>query len=160
LNAAHLVPPLGGTLGRGISPVRLRRPDQAGAQACPQTLSQGRFVYLADRACARAERGLKGHRNPRSYDEALRDLQKLLIPAYERLLFDLHGLAPPPSEAVAYRRLLATLNNEDLVIHHTVDALDQIQRQRVRTGLRRLRVLDRRVAVRAKRVGLKTCGKK
>jgi hypothetical protein len=126
----------------------------------PETLSQGRFVYLADRACARAERGLKGHRNPRSYDEALRDLQKLLIPAYERLLFDLHGLAPPPSEAVAYRRLLATLNNEDLVIHHTVDALGQLQRQRVKTGLRRLGVLDRRVAVRAKRVGLKTCGKK
>jgi hypothetical protein len=124
------------------------------------TLSQGRFVYLANKACAHAERRLKGHRKPRSYEEALNDLQKYFIPAYERLLFDLHGLTPPSAETVGYRRLLASLNDEDLVIHNTVQALDELQRLRVKAGLHRLHILDRRVAARAEKVGLKTCGKK
>jgi elongation factor P len=55
--------------------------------------------------------------------------------------------------------LLASLNDEDLVIHNTVQALDELQRLRVKAGLHRLHILDRRVAARAEKVGLKTCVK-
>jgi hypothetical protein len=123
------------------------------------TLSQGRFVYLANKACAHAERRLKGHRKPRSYEEALIDLQKYFIPAYERLLFDLHGLTPPRPKQSAIDAC-SPASTTRTSSSTTVQALDELQRLRVKAGLHRLHILDRRVAARAEKVGLKTCGKK
>jgi hypothetical protein len=43
---------------------------------------------------------------------------KVFMPATDRLVFDLRALSAPPSDAVAYQRMLATANYTDLVLHH------------------------------------------
>jgi hypothetical protein len=124
----------------------------------PPTLTQGRFVYLGNRACRRFVRRVTGIPKPKSSPEAARaDVEKIFFPAYEHLLFTLRGLAPPPSEAVAYRRLLATFNYEDLVLHHFLQAAEAAQVQRVKTLERRLRRIGRHIDARAAKVGLTTC---
>lgn len=122
-----------------------------------KTLTHGRLVYLADRACRHEKRHIPVFKPGTSPAEAERKLHKVLLPTYDHLLFNLHGLAPPPADAVAYRRMLATLNDSDLIIHHAVDAVDALQRQRVRSLVRRLDFLGRRLNNRAAKLGLHTC---
>jgi hypothetical protein len=125
----------------------------------PETLSQGRLVYLADRACRRFERRVDRPRPGKGYEAALANLQDVLMPAYDRLLFELRGLAPPPPDAVAYRRMLATFNDTDLVLHNFFQAVDEVQIKRLETLQARLDRLGRRLNARATKVGLKTCAK-
>jgi len=125
----------------------------------PKTLTHGRLVYLANRACERAVLRLKRHRPARGYLPAIAYLQHVFLPENDRLLFELRALTPPPSDAVAYRRLLATFNYEDLVVHHFFQAADEVQRQRTKSLLHRLKRVDRRLNSRAAQLGLKTCAK-
>ena len=124
----------------------------------PPTLTQGRFVYLGNQACRRFVRRVT-RIPPKNPVAARAYVQKTFFPAYEHLVFTLRGLAPPPSEAVAYRRLLATFNYEDLVLHHFLQAAEETQRQRVKTLERRLRRIGRHIDARSARVGLTTCAK-
>jgi hypothetical protein len=134
------------------------------------TLTQSRFVYLADRACRRFARRVKRHRLlPESglsleqkYVRYLGDLAFLrhtFMPANDRLVFELRALTPPPYQAVHYRRLLATLNYEDLVVHNFFQAADEAQIRRLQTLDRRIRRIGRQLDARAAKVGPKTCGK-
>jgi hypothetical protein len=130
------------------------------------TLTHGRLVYLANRACRRFVRRVKRHKprivpgEPRqNYEAILADFQHVYLPATDKLLFDLHGLAPSPADADHYRLMLATLNDEDLVIHNFFQAIDEIQLQRAKTLVRRVDRLGKRLDARAAKVGLKSCGK-
>jgi hypothetical protein len=125
----------------------------------PETLSHGRLVYLGDRACRRFERRVDRRRPGKGYEAALANLQHVLMPAYDKLLFELRGLAPPPPDAVAYRRMLATFNDADLVLHNFFQAADEVQIKRVKTLQARLDRLGRRLNARVAKVGLRTCAK-
>ena len=127
-------------------------------QPAPKTLSHGRLVYLADRACRRFERRAKQHQPGKNYEAFLAYFQRSL-PLFDRLLFELRGLAPPPADAAAYRRMLASINNADLVLHHFFQAADELQRERAKTLARRLDRVGKRINARAAKVGLKTCAK-
>jgi hypothetical protein len=124
----------------------------------PKTLSHGRFVYLADRACARDIRRARALKHPTSAAMVSRELH-FAIRSGEHLIFVLRGLAPPPSEAADFRRLLAAENGEDLVATHLAEAFDGGQVQRVRTLVRKLRILGRRVHSRSAKLGLHACAK-
>ncbi len=124
-----------------------------------KTLTHGRLVYLADRTCARTDRRVARHKQPKGYESFLTFLQHVVMPEYDRQLFELRALAPPPSDVVAYRRMLATFNEEDLVIDNFFQAADQLQLRRAKSLARRLDRLDKRLKGRAARVGLKTCAK-
>src|SRR5213080_3035449 len=69
------------------------------------TLTHGRLVYLADRVCRRDIRREKRafREKPKNHVQYDRELNAVLR-GYERALFDLRGLAPPP----AVRRSSAT----------------------------------------------------
>ena len=131
----------------------------------PETLTHGRFVYLANRACRRFEHRVSRHQPVKSNDpfqkylNALAYLKHVAMPGYDRLLFELHGLAPPPADAVAFRRMLATFNYTDLVIHHFFQATDELQKTRLKTLSRRLDRLSKRIHNRAGKVGLHSCAK-
>jgi hypothetical protein len=124
----------------------------------PKTLSHGRFVYLANRACARDLRATKNFPRPTSHAMYDRELTKA-TKSGEHLLFVLRGLNPPASEAKAFRRMLAALNLEDLLAHHVLEAGDLGQRERVKTIFKRGRITDRRFRSRAARLGLDICAK-
>jgi hypothetical protein len=125
----------------------------------PETLTHGRLVYLADRACGRYEHRVTRHKGENGYLAFLTYLQRVFMPATDRLLFELHGLSPPPADSVDYRLMLATLNNEDLVTHHFFQAADELQIERVKALSRRIKRLGKRLDTRASKVGLKTCAK-
>ncbi|HEX4323808.1 MAG TPA: hypothetical protein VHZ77_04160 [Gaiellaceae bacterium] len=127
-------------------------------QPTPQTLTHGRFVYLADRTCRRDIRNTRRafRRGPGNHEEYDKDL-KALLNGYEQALFDLRGLAPPPSEAAEFRRLLASFNLEDLYGHHLLQAGDQGQAKRVHTLFKKLDATDKRLKSRAKALGLHAC---
>jgi hypothetical protein len=131
-----------------------------------KTLSHAQLVHAANRACVRFVRRLKhSHFTANtSFPKREKEEQTILIPAYERLLFVLHGLAPPPADAAAYRKLLATFNYLDLTVHQFFNGLDAAVANRDRSELRRLRRLERRVIrlgnkfnSRAKSFGLHRC---
>jgi hypothetical protein len=131
-----------------------------------KTLTHAAFVQRANRACVRFEHGLQG-----VHLKASRNFQKIdtlertiVIPAYERLLFVLRGLAPPPADVVDYRRMLATFNYLDLNLHQLLDAADAAlanrdvaQLHRMRTISRRFDRLNKRLSARAKKLGLRRC---
>ena len=101
-----------------------------------------------------------------SYPKLLTVERTIIIPAYERLLFVLHGLVPPPADAVAYRRMLATFNYLDLSVHQLLDSAEGAVGNRDRSQIRRVRRLGRRVDrlgrrfdSRAANLGLTACGK-
>jgi hypothetical protein len=124
------------------------------------TLSHGRFVYLANRACARNERRQK--RISRRHAKSAVALDKELhtsLNTGERLLFILRGLTPPPADTADFRRLLATANDEVLVETHLLQAFEEGQARVVRTRLKRLRALDRRFDARSAKLGLTICAK-
>jgi hypothetical protein len=124
----------------------------------PETLTHGRFVYLADRACARDIRNAKGFKRPTSHAMYDREL-KAATRSGEHLLFSLRGLAPPPADAKEFRRMLASLNLEDLLQHHVLEAGDQGEIERVKTLYRRGAATDRRFKARAENLGLHDCAK-
>ena len=124
-----------------------------------KTLSHGRLVYLADSYCRRADLRLRRHRSGKGCLAAIAYLRRVYLPEFDRLLFQLHGLTPPPWDVVAYRRMLATANDIDLVAHHFFQAADELQIRRAKPLIPRLRRLGNRFQARAKRVGLKTCAK-
>ena len=124
------------------------------------TLTHGRFVYLANRTCKRDIRHARRafRRKPRNHETYDRDLQALLK-GYNHAIFGLRGLAPPSSEAAAYRRLLASFNLEDLLGQHLLQAGDLGQAEKVKTIVRKLNRVDRRLKARAARLGLRVCAK-
>ena len=124
----------------------------------PPTLTHGRLVYLADRACAadlQYDRRLKTPTNPEAFVKYLR----LSIKSGEHLLFVLRGLAPPPSEVAAFRHLLAAENGADLVANHFLDEYGDMTVHRFKHLVRRSRILDRRIHIRAKVLGMHVCSK-
>jgi hypothetical protein len=125
----------------------------------PKTLSHAQFVHAANRACARFERRAKRLKPSRNIDRVVAQDRRIVVPAFERLLFELRGLEPPTSEAAAFRRMLATLNEEDIVVHNLLDAVDARQPGQVRRLLRRSKVLSKRLESRSAKVGLRHCGK-
>lgn len=125
-----------------------------------QTLTHGRFVYLANRACARNERRQKqiGRKKPKSAPAVSRQLQ-VSLNAIGHLIFVLRGLVPPPAAAVDFRRLMATANDEELVATHLLEAFNEGQVEGVKARVRRFRALDRRFDARAAKLGLSVCAK-
>jgi hypothetical protein len=124
----------------------------------PKTLSHGRFVYLANRACAadlRFDRTLKPATNETTYLKNLR----LAIKSGEHLIFVLRGLTPPSADDAAFRRFLAAENGEDLVANHYFDQFGNLTRREFKHLIRRSKILDRRIQARATRLGLDTCAK-
>jgi len=121
-----------------------------------KTLSHGRFVYLANRACARANGRAKRIKNPTSFETFVAGLRKA-IPVFESEIVDFRALAPPPSDAASFRRLLATLDAEDLAGHGLLDAVEARQVRRGKTLARRVDVLSKRFNKRATKLGLRIC---
>jgi hypothetical protein len=122
------------------------------------TLTHGRLVYLADRACAgdlRYDRTLKPATNPETFLKNLR----LSLKSAERLNFALRGLTPPPSDSAAFRRFLAAENGQDLVATHLRDSYGDMTVREFKRDVRRIRILDRRVQARARRLGMHVCAK-
>jgi len=83
----------------------------------------------------------------------------VFLPAKDQLLFELRALAPPPSDAVAYRRMLATYNYADFVLHNFFAAANRRQIRRVKALTRKVDRSLRRLNTRAAAIGLKTCAK-
>jgi hypothetical protein len=125
----------------------------------PETLTHGRFVYLANRACGNFELRIRRLAHPASPEAAVADLQKFGVPAYERLLFELRGLTPPPSDAVAFRRMLATFNHEDWILHRFLEAAEASQVSRAYWIRKRLDHVARGLNASAAKLGLDTCAK-
>ena len=124
----------------------------------PVTLTHGRFVYLADRACAadlRYDRTLKPATSP---DTFVKDV-RLSIKSGEHLIFVLRGLTPPPYEAAAFRRFLAAENGSDRVATHLLDSYGNTTLRSFRHDVHRLRILDRRIRSRAAKLGMHVCAK-
>jgi hypothetical protein len=78
--------------------------------------------------------------------------------AGEHLFFYLRGLAPPPADTKDFRRMLDSLNLEDSLAHHLLEAGDLGQIERVKTLFRKGAAADRRFQARA-RLGLHVCAK-
>jgi len=123
----------------------------------PKALSRAQLVRAANRACARSARQVKNIKKPKNPFEALQDFRRYVVPRYERLLFVLRGLTPPPADAVAYRRMLATFNLFDLTFHRALDSIDARQIKQVKRLAKRLDFLGKRIDSRAKRLGLRVC---
>lgn len=124
----------------------------------PKTLSHGRFVFLANHACAVAVRKAKRFKTPTNlqmFDRVAAATQRV----YDRMLFVLQGLAPPPSEAAAYRRLLDAANAQESAFAHLIDEADAHHAVTARTLARRLDKLGKKFNRRAKRLGLTVCAK-
>jgi hypothetical protein len=133
-------------------------PSLAKPQPQAKTLTHGRLVYLADGACGRFERGVIHRGKATSFPRAKANFETAMS-AYERMLFALRGPTPPESDAVAYRRMLASAKEEDLLLHHLFDAVVGVQKQRVGTLGRRLERLGKRFDARATKVGLHVCAR-
>ncbi len=101
------------------------------------------------------DRRLKTPTNAETFVKYLR----LSIKSGEHLLLALRGLAPPPSDVVAFRRLLAAENGADLIANHFVDEYGDMTVHRFKHLVRRSRILDRRIHARAKRLGMRVCAK-
>jgi hypothetical protein len=125
----------------------------------PKPLSHARFVRAANRACARATRRVRAIKKPTNALAVLADLRRFVVPRYERLLFVLRGLAPPPADAVAFRRMLTTFNDFDQVVHHALDAVDARQIPQAKRLARHLDLVGRRIHLRAKKLGLRICAR-
>jgi len=124
-----------------------------------KTLSHAQLVRAANRACARSGRRVRGIKKPTNPLAVLADLRRYVAPRYERLVFVLRGLAPPPADAVAYRRMLATFNYFDLTFHRALDSIDARQIGQAKRPARRLNFLGRRIHSRAKKLGLRPCAR-
>ncbi|HJQ74979.1 MAG TPA: hypothetical protein VJ814_08840 [Gaiellaceae bacterium] len=124
----------------------------------PKTLSHAQLVRAANHACARARQRTKRLKTPKSFEQLDRDLN-VVIRVQERALFTLRGLAPRPSDAVAYRRILASLNYEDLVIHNFLQAFEQRNVHRLKSLAKRLVKIGKAFNRRARRFGLRACVK-
>jgi hypothetical protein len=126
----------------------------------PDTLTRGRFTYLADRICRRDIRHEKRafRRRPKNHATYDKDLQALLK-GYEHALFDLRGLAPPDSEAEQFRHLLAAFNFQDLLGNNLLEAGDLGQARRVKALFKKLDANDKNLKSRARALGLRACAK-
>jgi hypothetical protein len=126
----------------------------------PKTLSHVQFIRAADRVCTRFRRQAKGlAKKPASLAAEERQAE-LALATYERVIFDLRGLTPPPSDAGAFQRLLATLDAEDLVAHKLGDSIDAGQVRQERTFTSQFSVLRARLQSLAVKLGLRTCFKR
>jgi hypothetical protein len=126
----------------------------------PETLTHGRFVYLADRTCRRDIRQARRafRRKPTNHAMFDKDMQAL-VKGYEQALFDLRALAPPPADAKPFKRVLASFNYEDLLVHNLLQAGDQGQAEKVKTLLKKLDAADRTLKARASELGLHACAR-
>src|ERR1700756_230455 len=87
----------------------------------PPTLSHAQLVGAANGWCEHDLRRTRKLRQPKDAVALVRDLA-IAVKSLGHLIFHLRGLAPPPSDAVAYRRLLATANKEQLGAAHLMQA--------------------------------------
>ena len=122
------------------------------------TLTHGRLVYLADRACAADRHRTNGLKKAADEDSFIKNLH-IAIKSGERLIFVLRGLEPPPSDAVAYRRLLAAENGADLNANRLLDAIGDEPLRRIEHYFKRGSVYNRRIDSRAKKLGMRICAK-
>jgi hypothetical protein len=125
----------------------------------PATLSHAQLVHAANHWCEHDRRRAKHLKNPRNTQMLERDFG-IALSSTAHLIFHLRGLAPPPSDALAYRRLLATANDQELVATHLVQAIEEGQIHYAKGRARRLDVLDKRFSARARALGLKVCAKR
>lgn len=123
-----------------------------------KTLSHGRFVYLADRVCARAHRQGAALGKPTNLNTFIRGLRKA-IPLLESEIADLRALTPPSRDAAPFQSMLANLDKEDVVGHDFLDSLEAHQMQRARSLARRIDRLDKRLRAQTRKLGLPTCAK-
>lgn len=123
-----------------------------------KTLTHGRFVYLAERICARDLRHDKALTKPTNPQQFQRQFSAV-IRSYEQTLFDLRGLAPPASEAKSFRHLLARFNLQDLLGNNLLGASELGDVRTFRSILRKLDRNDAILKARALALGLPTCAK-
>ena len=128
-------------------------------ESTAKTLTHGRLVYLANRACAadlRRDRALPRATNPASFRKRLRGG----IESGEQLLSVLNGLTPPPADARAYRRLLRAENHADSVATHMLANYGSYRTLRAfKHDVRRLKRLGRKVKASARTLGMHVCVK-
>ena len=99
-------------------------------QPAPKTLTHGRFVYLANRVCRRDIRQtLRIVKRPKNHAQYDKELQAVLK-GYEQALFDPRALAPPPSDAKQFERVLAPFNYEDLLGHNRSRRVTRVRPQK------------------------------
>jgi hypothetical protein len=131
-----------------------------GAASAPpaKTLSHGRFVYLAARACARAHRQAAAIGQPTNLQTFVRGLRKA-IPQLDDRVAHLRTLTPPPGDAVAFRRMVTNFDKAEFAAHRLLDALDAHEFRLAKTLLRRLERFDKRLNRRSRNLGLRACAK-
>jgi hypothetical protein len=127
-------------------------------EPAPETLTHGRLVYLADRACGRAFGRLPKIEPGLSYRELNHRLHRL-VRTQEHLLFVLHGLPPSAADVAAYRQLLASFNYEDLLQHNFLQAFEEADVRHLRTYARRIQRFAVELRLRARSLGMHICAK-
>lgn len=124
----------------------------------PKTLSRARFVYLADRACAREHRREKGIPKPTSPTTLVKSLQRA-IKSLEGEIVALRALRPPDADAALFGRVLSALDAQDLDATNLISAYEENQVGRAKAFARRLDKLDKRLRTLDRRLGLRACGR-
>ena len=124
----------------------------------PKPLSHFQFVHKANHICAVGNRQMKGLRRPTNPAMLVHNLN-VAIRSIEQGIFALRQLAPPPSDAAPFRRIIAGLDTADRLEHRLIDAVNTRQLGHVRTLARRLEILNKQLNRRAKNLGLRICAK-
>lgn len=124
----------------------------------PKTLSRARFVYLADRACAREHRREKGIPKPTSPTAFVKSLQRA-IKSLEREIVALRALNPPNADAALYGRVLSGLHAQDLDATNLISAYEENQLGHAKALARRLDKLNTRLRPLNRKLGLRACAK-
>lgn len=124
----------------------------------PKTLSRARFVYLANRACAREHQREKGIAKPTSPTAFVKGLQHA-IKSLEREIVALRALNPPSADAALYGRVLSGLDAQDLDATNLISAYEKNQLGHAKAFARRLDKLNRRLRSLNRKLGLRACVK-
>jgi len=124
----------------------------------PRALSEGRFVYLANHACALQTRRLRKLVKPTSPATAVRYLRRA-IAIYERTVVAFRSLTPPRTDRAAYNRLLRLLDGEDMTFYRALRAAESGQVAGRKPLLRRMHRLGRQMDSESAKLGLRVCAR-
>jgi hypothetical protein len=122
----------------------------------PKPMSHRAFVRAANHACRLESRNDHRLKKPTDLAMGLRNFRKE-IAFNEAVIVAFRNLTPPKADAVAFSRLLRSLDKFDFTAHRFVNVAVALDKKRVKALLKRIRREVKQLNARARALDLRVC---